>query len=207
MTSHRRRYAINGGNDPPPTSWDSRWGAEFVHDSLRFSCSGSISRHYANRRTWKACPIECMKILCNIYKNGFRHVTRRVKLTETFNWESLFISSRQLLKHELVYRSEPAWERKEGEAVTKQQPPRASDCEGCEVRDRGTCGGSGVHLCRDMWFEVTAYMSVCECTPCYLSWFRSYMRNTGSSCADTHNGSTYIKQTTSAGKAFFIARA
>jgi hypothetical protein len=30
----------------------------------------------------------------NIYGNGSRHVTRRIKLTETLNWESLFIPSR-----------------------------------------------------------------------------------------------------------------
>jgi hypothetical protein len=35
-----------------------------------------------------------MKTLGNIYGNGSRHVTRRVKLTETLNWESLFIPSR-----------------------------------------------------------------------------------------------------------------
>jgi hypothetical protein len=34
-----------------------------------------------------------MKTLGNIYENGSRHVTRRVKLTETLNWESLFIPS------------------------------------------------------------------------------------------------------------------
>jgi hypothetical protein len=34
-----------------------------------------------------------MKTLGNIYSNGSRHVTRRVKLTETLNWESLFIPS------------------------------------------------------------------------------------------------------------------
>jgi hypothetical protein len=32
-----------------------------------------------------------MEALDNIYKNGYRHVTRRVKLTETLNWESLLI--------------------------------------------------------------------------------------------------------------------
>jgi hypothetical protein len=56
-----------------------------------FSCSGPISIHYTNRRTWEACPIDCMETLGNIYGNGSRHVTRRVKLTETLNWESLFI--------------------------------------------------------------------------------------------------------------------
>jgi hypothetical protein len=35
-----------------------------------------------------------MKTLDNIYGNRSRHVTRRVKLTETLNWESLFILSR-----------------------------------------------------------------------------------------------------------------
>jgi hypothetical protein len=31
--------------------------------------------------------------LGNIYGNRFRHVTRMGKLTETLNWESLFIPS------------------------------------------------------------------------------------------------------------------
>jgi hypothetical protein len=35
-----------------------------------------------------------MKTLGNIYGNGSRYVTRRVKLTGTLNWESLFILSR-----------------------------------------------------------------------------------------------------------------
>jgi hypothetical protein len=35
-----------------------------------------------------------MEILGNIYGNGSRHITRRVKLTKTLNWESLFILSR-----------------------------------------------------------------------------------------------------------------
>jgi hypothetical protein len=35
-----------------------------------------------------------METLGNIYGNGFRHVTQWVKLTETLNWESLFILSR-----------------------------------------------------------------------------------------------------------------
>jgi hypothetical protein len=34
-----------------------------------------------------------MKTLGNIYRNGSKHVTRRVKLIETLNWESLFILS------------------------------------------------------------------------------------------------------------------
>jgi hypothetical protein len=35
-----------------------------------------------------------METLGNIYWNRSRHVTRRVKLTKTLNWESLFIPSR-----------------------------------------------------------------------------------------------------------------
>jgi hypothetical protein len=35
-----------------------------------------------------------METLGNIYENGFRHVTRIVKLVETLNWESLFIPPR-----------------------------------------------------------------------------------------------------------------
>jgi hypothetical protein len=35
----------------------------------------------------------------------------------------------QLLEHELICGSEPAWERGEGEAVAEQHPPRASGCE------------------------------------------------------------------------------
>jgi hypothetical protein len=70
MTSHRIRYAIQGDNDPPPTSWDSCWKAGPVQASLRFSCSGSISKYYAKRRTWEACPIDCMETLGNIYGNG-----------------------------------------------------------------------------------------------------------------------------------------
>jgi hypothetical protein len=35
-----------------------------------------------------------METLDNIYENRSRYVIRRVKLTETLNWENLFISSR-----------------------------------------------------------------------------------------------------------------
>jgi hypothetical protein len=58
---------------------------------VRFSCPGPISRHYANQRTREACPIDCMETLGNIYRNGSRPVTQRVKLTETLNSESFFI--------------------------------------------------------------------------------------------------------------------
>jgi hypothetical protein len=35
-----------------------------------------------------------METLGSIYGNGSRHITQRVKLIETLNWESLFILSR-----------------------------------------------------------------------------------------------------------------
>jgi hypothetical protein len=38
--------------------------------------------------------IDCMETLVNIYRNRSRHVTRRAKLNETLNWESLFIQLR-----------------------------------------------------------------------------------------------------------------
>jgi hypothetical protein len=37
--------------------------------SPRFSCSGSISGHYAIRRTWGAFLLDCMETLGNIYGN------------------------------------------------------------------------------------------------------------------------------------------
>jgi hypothetical protein len=93
MTSHRRRYVINRDNDSPPASWDNCWEAEPVQVSPRFSCSGPIFRHYANRGTWERWPINCLKILGNIYGNWSRHITQRVKLTETLKWKILFFLS------------------------------------------------------------------------------------------------------------------
>jgi hypothetical protein len=94
MASHRRRYVIDGDNDTPSPSWDSCWEAEPIQVSPRVSWSGPISKYYANQRTCEACPIDSMETLGNIYSNGSRHVIRRVKLTETLNYESLFIPSR-----------------------------------------------------------------------------------------------------------------
>jgi hypothetical protein len=72
-----------------------------------------------------------METLGNIYENRFRHVTRRVKLTENAQLEELVysVAVERLSEHELIYWSEPIWERGEGEVVAEQQPPRASDCE------------------------------------------------------------------------------
>jgi hypothetical protein len=64
--------------------------------------------------------------LSNIYGNGSRHVTQRVKPTKTLNRESLFILSRlSSCRSTNSPESESAWESGEGEDVAEQQSPRA----------------------------------------------------------------------------------
>jgi hypothetical protein len=46
---------------------------------------------------------------------------------------------------------------------------RSSPQQGSELRSRRTCGGSGAHLYREVWFEATAYVAACGCMPCSLS--------------------------------------
>jgi hypothetical protein len=46
---------------------------------------------------------------------------------------------------------------------------QSSPQHGGEVRGRGTHGGVGAYLCREVWSEVTAYVVACECTPYSLS--------------------------------------
>jgi hypothetical protein len=46
---------------------------------------------------------------------------------------------------------------------------RSSPQQGGEVWGCGTCGGSGPHLCREVWSEATACVVARGCTPCYLS--------------------------------------
>jgi hypothetical protein len=41
--------------------------------------------------------------------------------------------------------------------------------QGDDVRSHRTRGGSGAHLCRDVWSEATTCVVVHGCTPCYLS--------------------------------------
>jgi hypothetical protein len=45
--------------------------------------------------------------------------------------------------------------------------------QGGEVQSHGTCGGSGVYLYREVWSEVTAYVTTRGCTYCSLSWVPS----------------------------------
>jgi hypothetical protein len=53
---------------------------------------------------------------------------------------------------------------------------RSSPKQGGEVRGRGTRGGSGAHLCREVWSEGTTCVVARGCTPCSLSWLRACMR-------------------------------
>jgi hypothetical protein len=46
---------------------------------------------------------------------------------------------------------------------------RSSPQQGGEVRGRGTRGGSGAHLCREVWSEATTYVAAHGCTACFLS--------------------------------------
>jgi hypothetical protein len=45
---------------------------------------------------------------------------------------------------------------------------RSSPQQGGEVRGHGTRGGSGAHLCRDVWSEATACVAAHGCTLCSL---------------------------------------
>jgi hypothetical protein len=53
---------------------------------------------------------------------------------------------------------------------------RSSPQQGGEVWGRRTHGGSGAHLCREVWSKAIACMVVRGCTPCSLSWLRACMR-------------------------------
>jgi hypothetical protein len=46
---------------------------------------------------------------------------------------------------------------------------RSSPQQGGEVWGHGTRGGTGAHLCREVWSEATAYVAACGCTVCSLS--------------------------------------
>jgi hypothetical protein len=46
---------------------------------------------------------------------------------------------------------------------------RSSPQQGGEVRGRGTRGGSGAHLCREVWSKTTAYVTARGCTTYSLS--------------------------------------
>jgi hypothetical protein len=46
---------------------------------------------------------------------------------------------------------------------------RSSPQQGGAVQGHGTSGGSGAHLCREVWSEATAYVVACGCMSYSLS--------------------------------------
>jgi hypothetical protein len=85
-----------------------------------------------SRRTWKACPIDCTEALGNIYGKGSQTYHPNGKTYRDAQLGELVhsVALEHALDHEVVCGSEPAGEKRgEGETATKQQPPRASDCE------------------------------------------------------------------------------
>jgi hypothetical protein len=59
--------------------------------------------------------------------------------------------------------------RRQGPELRDTWQRRSSPQQGGEVRGCGTHGGTGAHLCREVWSEVTAYVAACGCTSCSLS--------------------------------------
>jgi pentatricopeptide repeat protein len=74
---------------------------------------------------------------------------------------------------ERVAAPEPNATRRRGPGPRATWQHRSSPQQGGEVWGRGTRGDSGAHLCREVWFEATAYVAARGCTPCSL---RAYMR-------------------------------
>jgi hypothetical protein len=64
---------------------------------------------------------------------------------------------------------EPISVGKRGPELRDTWQRRSSSQQGGEVRGRGTHGGAGGHLYREVWSETTAYVVARGCTPCSLS--------------------------------------
>jgi hypothetical protein len=83
---------------------------------------------------------------------------------------------------------EPTSTGRRGPELRNTWQRRSSTPQGGETRVHGTCGvtgahldskvrsggcrtrgGFGAHLCRQMWFDATAYVAACGSTPCSLS--------------------------------------
>jgi hypothetical protein len=85
-----------------------------------------------DRRTWEACPTDCMEGLGNIYSNESQIYRSKGK---TYRYAQLgelvhSVAVEHALEHEVICGSKPAAEKHgEGETAAEQQPPRASDCE------------------------------------------------------------------------------
>jgi hypothetical protein len=52
---------------------------------------------------------------------------------------------------------------------------RSSPQQGGEVQGHGIHGGSGAHLCREVWSKATSYVAARGYTPCSLSCLRACM--------------------------------
>jgi hypothetical protein len=85
-----------------------------------------------NRRTRETCLIDCTEVLGNIYGNESQTYRPNGKIYRDA-WLGELVHSvavRHVPEHEVIYRSEPAWEKRgEGETTAEQHPPRASGCE------------------------------------------------------------------------------
>jgi hypothetical protein len=85
-----------------------------------------------DRRTWKACLIDCTEGLVNIYGNGSQIYHPKGK---TYRYAQLaeldhYITVEHALEHKVIYGSKPTWEKYgEDETAAEQQPSRASDRE------------------------------------------------------------------------------
>jgi hypothetical protein len=74
-----------------------------------------------------------------------------------------------------VVASELTSSRRQGPELRDTWQRRISPQQGGEVLGRGTRGGAGAHLCREVWSEAITYVAVRWYTPCSLSWLRACM--------------------------------
>jgi hypothetical protein len=105
---------------------------ESVQVSPRFSCSGSISRHYARLGNRGARPINCAEALGNIYGNGSQACHLKGKTYRDAQLGELVHSDtvEHTLEHEVICGNEPVGEKcGEGETAGAQQLCQASGCE------------------------------------------------------------------------------
>jgi hypothetical protein len=101
---------------------------EPVQASPRFSCSGPIFVHYANRRIWETYPIDCTKTLGNIYRNGSQACYPKGKTYRDAQLREIdhSVAVDHMSEHEVACWSEPAGEKcGEGETAGGRQSPRA----------------------------------------------------------------------------------
>jgi hypothetical protein len=87
-----------------------------------FSCSEPISGHYANPKNMGACPIDCRKVLDNIYRS-ISHTCRPKDKTYIYAQLKELIHSitvERMPEYDVIYGSKPAREKRgEGETIAK----------------------------------------------------------------------------------------